>query len=156
MSTRQGWWQLQEPFVAERLADMVEDSGITDAEPGMWAMATEGGTEFFVESRSRGRVKVGFLSHAEVNENLGRVLVPHVEELEAAVDGRTKKATAQRISAKSRNIERARELRSNGLSYAQIAVKMTEERNARRLPEDRPLPDIHTRTVENWIKEPTV
>lgn len=147
MSARQSWWQLQEPFVAERLQEMLDSSGVTDYEPGMSGVEVEGGTEFYVTSESRGRIKVGFLSHAEVNENLGRVILPHVETLEAAVAERTRKATAKRSSGKARNVARARELRAQGLSAAGIAVKMTAERNQPQRP------PITERTVQRWLAD---
>ena len=57
----------------------------------------------------------------------------------------TRKATLARTAGKQKNIERARQLKGEGLSPAQIAVKMTSERDD---PQRAP---IDPRTVRGWL-----
>jgi hypothetical protein len=57
----------------------------------------------------------------------------------------TANATKARVADRERNERRARELREKGLSTAQIAVRMTEERGQPQRP------PIDARTVSRWL-----
>ena len=57
------------------------------------------------------------------------------------------------IARRDRNRTRARELRDDGLSAAQIARRMTAERNERLLPDDPRRPDVAPRTVQRWLAD---
>jgi hypothetical protein len=53
----------------------------------------------------------------------------------------------------NRDKARAREMHSEGLSAAQIATRMTKDREAQRLPDDDPKRPIHPRTVQRWLED---
>jgi hypothetical protein len=55
-------------------------------------------------------------------------------------------AQTARSAQAAANRDRAKQLRADSLSPARIAIQMTMERNK---PD---LPDIHTRTVERWLR----
>lgn len=60
----------------------------------------------------------------------------------------TTRATEAKVARRLKNVARAKELRAQSLSHAQIAVRMTEERKAPQRP------PITERTVRRWLEAP--
>jgi hypothetical protein len=72
--------------LAVLLAELFAASGVTDAEPGSMtgrAMDDGTGTEFYVRSRSRGRVSIGTVPYVVAQARAGMIAVPYAEALEA-------------------------------------------------------------------------
>lgn len=125
-----------------QLAELFTAARVSDAEPGSTTFrATDDGTgtEFFVKSRSRGRVSIGMLPYLVLQARAGEIAVPYAEALEA------KRAAPLEAKArqKAENIQRAVDLRQAGNSVPRIAQIRTDERGKKTDP----------RTVRAWLAE---
>jgi hypothetical protein len=69
---------------------------------------------------------------------------PSLEDIKRAL---TRNATAAKMAGRQRNVQRAHGLRDKGLTPAQIAVKMTQQRG------DPQRPAIDRRTVQRWLAD---
>lgn len=129
--------------LAAQVAELFATSGVTDAEPGSaTGQATDDGTgtEFYVVSRSRGRILIGTLPYLVVQARAGVIAVPYAEALEA------KRAAPNEARArqKAEHIRRAVELQGAGHSVNRITQIMSAE-GAFRGDKD------PGRTVDRWL-----
>ena len=126
--------------LGRQLADLYQASGITDAVPGSTLVdfATRGVS---VESRSQGRRGIGHLDDARFLA----ITSGYAATLEQLLHERWAPANSERQRKADANAKRAKELRSRGLSAAQIAARMTLERAEPHRP------DIDSRQVRRWL-----
>jgi hypothetical protein len=106
------------------LAGLLVASGIVDAEPGMTEQPTDDGTEFFVVSRSRGRVSIGVLPHRLVRSELADVLPLGRKQASEVGSVSLEARTARRV-------KRTAELTAEGLAARRIGEQIASEEGER-------------------------
>ncbi len=126
------------------LAQMLQASGITDAEPGSsFLEPAAGGIRYSVVSRSRGRVVLGTVASWALVDLLE---VPPLDRQQAA-----KTATASLSDTAERRVRRTAELVAQGMTTKQIAETIASEEGRRNAAgEVDPFPEP---TVKTWRRK---
>lgn len=125
------------------LEDAAAEHGIDDW-TGAWEMVASrraGRVDYFIQSASRGRVKVTSLTTVQYRAELGAALMPALEDLEAehdrVVNERTKAANEENRKKGDRKRAKARQLQAKKVSIPDIAKALdVTERRVYQLLED--------------------
>lgn len=126
-------------ILAGLLRDLLASSDVRDVEPlSLTPTTVDGGTEFFVVSRSRGRVSIGTLPYKQVRAETAEVL-PLPRGAAAAV------ATGALTHRTGHRVRRTAELTAQGMTARQIGEKVASEEG---YPEPFPIS-----TVRGWRRQ---